>query len=280
MQYKIFLSNVKDEKLRESLRLPITLNRAGFVFEDSQPATEQIADSSCAVQIIGKSYQRTGNNSSLSEEHFNEIKKRVEKDENYKGFIWLPGNIDYSDADKEQLDFINRLQFQLSNNMVLSRAPSAVQFVEDVRIILEQLPTKTYETHPTDVFLICNQVDEKEAMVVQKMLSDIIQMVKLTIVQDSDLDYEEFAAQQMSVSKLSVVYFNKGADWAIPFSQQIWKKIGGASATVTMLLIGDSNNPANAGKKFTAPRVTSALTPNDLIPLEIKVQFDTVNNRI
>jgi hypothetical protein len=276
MNYKIFLSNVKDEKLRETLKLPLTLNRAGFSFDESQDPEKEIAESVCSVQIIGKSYSEAVTEMSVSELHFNKIKQRVDQDVKYKSFIWLPGNVDYSDSDVRQLEFINRFQHHLSNNMVLSRAHSAVQFVEDVRLILEQLPKKIYDTHPTDIFLICSQVDEKEAMMVQKMLSDIIKMVKLTIVQDSDFDYEEFAAQQMKVSKLSVVYFNKGADWAIPFSQQIWKKIGGASSESSILLIGDSNNPDNNGKKFAAPKVISSLTPNDLIPLEIKVQFDTI----
>jgi hypothetical protein len=275
MQFNVFLSNIKDEKVAETMRLPVTLNRAGFVLSEHAGVREAVDTSVCAIQIIGKRYDASGN-MSLSELHFNEIKRRVDADENYKSFIWLPGDLDYSDADEKQLMFINRLQHELSNNMILSRSPSAVQFVEDIRIILEQVPVKTYETHPTDVFLVCSQVDEKEAMMVQKMLSDIIQMVKLTIVQDSDIDYEEFAAQQMAVSKLSVIYFSKGSDWAIPFAQQIWKKIGGASSSASILLIGDSGRPENADKKFSAPRVTSALTPHDLIPLEIKVQFDSV----
>jgi hypothetical protein len=276
MNYKIFLSNIRDEKLKETLKLPLTLNRAGFVFDEAKDPREEIAVSDCSVQIIGKTYLEAGEDISLSEQHFNEIKKRVDEDVKYKSFIWLPGNVDYSDSDSRQVDFINRFQHHLSNNMVLSRAHSAVQFVEDVRLILEQLPGKIYDTHPTDIFLICSQVDEKEAMMVQRMLSDIIKMVKLTIVQDSDLDYEEFAAQQMKVSKLSVIYFNKGADWAIPFAQQIWKKTGGASAESSILLIGDSNHPGNSDKKFSAPKVISSLTPNDLIPLEIKVQFDAI----
>lgn len=275
--FKIFLSNIKELGLSESETLPVTLNRAGFVFDEKNKPEDEIGKTICSVQIIGKTYTDMGNNMSLSEHHFNVVKKKVDSDEKYKSFIWLPGDVDYSDSDPKQQEFINRFQHHLSNNMILSRAPSAVQFVEDVRLILEQQPKKVFDTHPTDIFLICSQVDETEAIRVQKMLSDIIKMVKLTIVQDSDMDYEEYASQQMNVSKLSVIYYKKGADWAIPFAQQIWKKVGGASSTTTILLIGDLDNPENEGKKFSAPKVNSTTVPHDLIPLEIKVQFDNLN---
>ncbi len=278
--FKIFLSNLKDDSLDESKKLPITLNRAGFIFDETNGTEDEISKTICSVQIIGKTYTDIGSNMSLAEQHFNAVKKKVDSDDKYKSFIWLPGEVDYSDSDKKQLDFINRFQHHLSNNMILSRASSAVQFVEDIRLILEQQPKKVFDTHPTDVFLICNQVDEGEAIRVQKMLSDIIKMVKLTIVQDSDMDYEEYSAQQMNVSKLSVIYYNKGADWAIPFAQQIWKKVGGASSNTFILLIGDLNNPSNEGKKFSAPKVNSTNVPHDLIPLEIKVQFDDLNKKI
>jgi hypothetical protein len=277
--FKIFLSNIRESGLQESLNLPVTLNRAGFIFDEANPAEDEIGNTLCSVQIIGKTYTEVNASMSLSEHHFNVVKKKVDSDEKYKSFIWLPGEIDYSDSDSKQLEFINRFQHHLSNNMILSRAPSAVQFVEDIRLILEQRPKKVFDTHPTDVFLICNQVDETEAVRVQKMLSDIIKMVKLTIVQDSDMDYEEYASQQMNVSKLSVIYFKKGAEWAIPFAQQIWKKVGGASAITTILLIGDLDNPENEGKTFNAPRVNSTNVPHDLIPLEIKVQFDGLSEK-
>jgi hypothetical protein len=99
-------------------------------------------------------------------------------------------------------------------------------------------------------------------------------------VQDNDTDYEEYASQQMNVSKVSVIYYKNGADWAIPFTQQIWKKVGGASSKSPILLFGDAENENNIEKKFDAPRVISMVMPMGLIPLEIKVQFDTVNESL
>jgi hypothetical protein len=275
----IYLSCSGSEKISESKRLPVTLRRAGFSLLDGSQSEQELSQSFCSVHLIGKEYQEFQNGISVSEHHFNEAKKRIATDPEYKSFIWLPGKVNFTDADPRQLDFINRLQNHLSNNMILSKAPSAVQFVEDIKIILEQNPVKVYDTEVTDIFLVCNQLDEPEARRIQLMLADIVKMVKLIIVQDSDIDYEEYAAQQMNVSNISVIYFNKGKEWALPFAQQIWKKVGGASAKSPILLIGDATEISNEQVQFSAPRVTCHTLPLELIPLEIKIRFDELKEK-
>lgn len=283
---KVFLSISNTEQSKLEKRLLLTLQRAGFSFsskskysgsfEKSESVEVEIQNSSCSIHFIGKKHFENNDGISMSEYHFNEARKKIEKDENYKTFIWVPGKFDDSDADKKQLDFINRLQHHLSNNMILSRVPSAIQFVEDVKLILEQQEKKVYNTTPADVFLICSQSDEKEVLRIQTMLSGILNFVKLVIVQDSDIDYEEYAAQQMNVSKLSIVYYKNAVDWALPFVQQIWKKVGGAAAKSPILFISDASVPESDLKKFAAPKVSSFNLPMELIPLEIKVQFDAL----
>ena len=300
---KIFLSINKSEQSNTEKRLQKTLQRAGFSFssqtikDSNKPfktngAGKQnlvddidlgIQNSFCSVHFIEKKQSENQDGILLDEQHFNEARKKIEKDEKYKTFIWMPGKFDDSDADKNQLDFINRLQHHLSNNMILSRVPSAIQFVEDVRLILEQQPQKVYETEPTDVFLVCNQTDEKESARIQMMLSGILKLVKLIIIQDSDIDYEEYAAQQMNVSKLSVVYYKSASEWALPFVQQIWKKVGGAAAKSPILFITDADAAdviSGGTKNFAAPRVSCFTLPCELVPLEIKVQFDAIKDKI
>lgn len=294
---KVFLSLNRSEKSKNQKRLLITLQRAGFLF--SSQITEasfesdfeslkkngkelenielEIQNSFCSIHFIEKKHFEFHDGISVSEYHFNEVRKKIEKDEKYKTFIWMPGKFDDSDADKRQLNFINRLQHHLSNNMILSRVPSAIQFVEDVRLILEQQEKKVFDTDPADVFLIVNQTDEKDAERIQMMLSGILKLVKLVIIQNSDIDYEEYAAQQMEVSKLSVIYYKNASDWALPFAQQIWKKVGGASAKSPILFISDADAIGQETKNFLAPRVSCYNLPCELIPLEIKVQFDSLN---
>ncbi len=290
---KVFLSINKTEPSKAEKRLLRTLQRAGFSFSSQfasgiaqsgisggtpiENADIEIQNSSCSIHFIEKKQFENSDGISLSEYHFDEARKKIEKDERYKTFIWMPGKFDDSDADKKQLDFINRLQHHLSNNMILSRVPSAIQFVEDVRLILEQQSTKVYNTEPADVFLIYNQTDEKDAMRIQMMLSGILKLVKLIIVQNSDINYEEFAAQQMNASKLSVIYYKNASEWALPFVQQIWKKVGGASAKSPILFINDAEAALSGTKSFKAPKVSCFTLPNELIPLEIKVQFDSIN---
>ena len=286
---KVFLSINKTAQSKLEKRLLVTLQRAGFNFSskrfDVEPKQEtadnisiEIQNSSCSIHFVGKKHFENSDGISMSEYHFNEARKKIEKDENYKTFIWVPGKFDDSDADKKQLDFINRMQHHLSNNMILSRVPSAIQFVEDVRLILDQQEKKVYDTAPADVFLICNQTDEKEALRIQTMLYGILNFVKLVIVQDADIDYEEYAAQQMNVSKLSIIYYKNASDWAFPFVQQIWKKVGGAAAKSPILFISDASVTGNDSKKFSAPKVTGFNLPIELIPLEIKVQIDALKS--
>lgn len=284
---RVFLSINNHNQSKVEKRLLVTLERAGFSIDleplqksnFSQIALDeierQIENSSCSIHLIDKKQFENSDALLISEQHFNLARKKIEKDNNYKTFIWLPGNIDDSDANKKQLDFINRMQHHLSNNMILSRVSSAIQFVEDVRFVLEQQPPKQYPTKPVDVFLIHSQVDDKEVQRIQTMFSGILGFTTLSITQDSGIDYEEYAAQQIAVSKMVVIYYKKANDWAFPFVQQIWKKVGGASAKSPILFIGDAMAESEF-KKFSAPMVSCFNLPIELIPLEIKVQFDSL----
>ena len=95
-------------------------------------------------------------------------------------------------------------------------------------------------------------------------------------MQDSDMNYSEYCSQQMKKSKLAVIYFKESADWALPFSQQVWKKVGGAMSKTPILLIGDDDPETNLNKKLKVPKIISLIVSGTLIPLEIKVQYDKV----
>jgi hypothetical protein len=246
-------------------KLNTTLERAGFALGNSDVAG--------AIQYVSIS----GKASSEQEEFFSKGKNDSEIIENFRSFIWMPSTIDYTKADEKQKSFIERIQRELTPNMILSRAPSAIQFVEEVRQVLEQQAKKIYDTKPTDIFLICNETDEKDAKRIQSLLSGIVKMEKLVIVQDTGIDYEEFASQQMNVSRLSVVYYKGAVEWALPFAQQIWKKVGGAAAKSPILFISDTSAGTNNVREFNAPNVSCFAMSSELIPLEIKVQFDSLS---
>ncbi len=286
---KIFLSTSIKNKSEEEKKLFTTFKRAGFEFSNNllevndidyfNVIDNQLLNSICSIHFIGEKKFEYINGISIDEYHFDKACEKINADENFKTFIWMPSEFNFSKLDNAQINFINKIQNHLSNNMTLSRVPHPIQFVEDVRLILEQEIVTKFNTEPTDIFLIYNQTDENAALKIDSMLSGIIKLTKLVIVQDSEINYEEFASQQMNVSKLSVIFYEKATDWALPFVQQIWKKVGGASSKSQILFIGDDSVKSN-NSNFSAPKVISVSVPHELIPLEIKVQFDKVNEQL
>ena len=267
----VYLANTSSDSSYKKDELAMVLSKAGMEI------CKSVAEAHCSVHLLGKQYAPLKDGTtgmSLGKFEFLEAQQRAEKDRNYRIFIWtpaLPGNEQYESS---QEDFINEVRNNISLNMVYSNVDSPIQFVEDIRSISFVEEKEVFSVKNTDVFLICNQLDEKEAAEIGEMLSDIVPVEKLNIIQDSDIDYPEFCSQQMGKSKLAVVYFKQSADWALPFAQMVWKKTGGASAQTPILLIGDEDPGSNSNKTLKAPKVISMIAAGELIPLEIKVQFD------
>jgi hypothetical protein len=238
---------------------------------------EELEKAFTSVHILGKEYgeNMSGQNISVSEYQLDLALKRNEKDPSFKLFIWFP--FSFADiSDDKQKAFVSSIRNNIREGVFFSNTISPIQLVDDLRISIQTEKKTSFDINPTEVFLVYNQLDDNEALEVVDMLSDILPVEKLNIIQDSDLEYSELCAQQISKSKLAVVYFKESADWALPFTQQIWKKVGGASSHTPILLIGDEDPESNANKKFKAPKVVSLIVAGELIPLEIKVQYDKV----
>jgi hypothetical protein len=255
------------------------LEAAGGSSDEIQAATlESINRSNCSVHILSRDYGKTLESDptvSLAKFQFNEAKKKLASDpENFKIFIWYPPEVLSAVKDPRQEEFINEIRNSISQNMVFTNISSPIQLVDDIRSMLVTEEKTKFDIKSTEVFLVFNELDEGEADGIIDMLSDIVDVEKLNIVQDSDMDYSEFCSQQIGKSKLAVVYFKETADWALPFAQQIWKKVGGASSHTPILLIGDEDPDVNLNKKFIAPKVISLIVAGELIPLEIKVNYD------
>jgi hypothetical protein len=239
--------------------------------------TEEINSASCSVHIFGLDYGSLleGQSISLAHYQYNVALNKLKENSNYKIFIWFPHSIN-DIKDELQLQFISDIRNNITHGINFSTTSSAIQLVDDLRISVKVESKQEFDIKDTDVFLVYNQLDDFDANEVAEMLSDIIPIEKLNIVQDSDMDYSEFCAQQIGKSKLAVIYFKESSDWALPFTQQIWKKIGGASSHTPILLIGDEDPETNTNKKFKAPKVVSLIVAGELIPLEIKVQYDKI----
>ncbi len=282
----IYLAFTTDELSEKRHDLFNTLLKADFqVFPSNlkyeegffSHITSEINSAAFAVHILGKDYGSLllGQNISLSHYQYNQSLAKLREDKNFKIFIWFPYSVNEI-SDEAQLNFISELRNNIANGIVFSNTNSPIQLVDDLRTSVQVNVKHNFDIKDTDVFLVYNQLDDNEASEVADMLSDIIPVEKLNIIQDSEIDYSEFCAQQIGKSKLAVVYFKESSDWALPFTQQIWKKIGGASSHTPILLIGDEDPETNTNKKFKAPKVVSLIVSGELIPLEIKMQYDKI----
>ncbi len=281
--YLAFTTNQQDDKRHDLFN---TLLKANFQVYPSNleydngffsHITEEINSASCSVHIFGLDYGSLleGQSISLAHYQYNVALNKLKENSSYKIFVWFPYSIN-DIKDELQLKFISDIRNNITHGINFSNTSSAIQLVDDLRTSVKVESKQEFDIKDTDVFLVYNQLDDYDANDVAEMLSDIIPIEKLNIVQDSDMDYSEFCAQQIGKSKLAVIYFKESADWALPFTQQIWKKIGGASSHTPILLIGDEDPETNTNKKFKAPKVVSLIVAGELIPLEIKVQYDKI----
>ncbi len=290
-EIKVFLSDVSNEMEHLRKFLKNILIRAGmkiFTADDFDRNTDIkkntlhcLNEADCTIHILGNNYGYDSSHkttTSISEFQFNAAKKSfLTKSSSFKMFVWHPETLLNETLDFDQEKFINSVRNNLGSNMVFSNHDSPVVFVEDIRTIMFSDKPESFETKDTGLFFIYNDLDEDYATGIIDLLSDITKIVKLSIIQNASADYTKYIIEQMIKSNMAVVYFNKTSDWAIPFVQQIWNKTGGASSDTEILLIGDANYEDNQQKKISIPKVTSMILPEELIPLEIKVNLDKIS---
>ena len=227
-----------------------------------QAVKNSISDADCSVHIINTFYGKTletDTNLSFSWFQFNETKKIISSKPDFKIFIWYPSQIVGDEKEPRQEEFINELRHGITSNMVFTSIASPIQLVDDIRSMMEKDVQTHFDVNNTELFVMFNELDEGEAEGIIDMLRDIISVEKLNVVLDSDIDYSELCFQQIGKSKLAVVYFKETSDWALPFVQQVWKKVGGASTSTPILLIGDEDPDTNRNMIFKAPKVVSLI---------------------
>ncbi len=280
---RVFLAKTSADITNLEKMLTKVLLRAGFnVFTlqnfDNQDTIVQkteiaIQNSDCSIHLMGKNY---GENivfappMSLPEFQFETARIRNQHETDFKIFVWQPES--EIDIEQRQKKFIHRIRNSIHHNMIFSNQESVVAFVEDIRAMISNENLSNIELKPSDIFFMYNELDNDSASETLELLSDIVKVEKLKVEQNTN--YEELVVQQIGCSKLAVIYFEQMADWALPFVQQVWKKIGGASSKTPLVLIGNANLNGNRNKIFDAPNVTSLILAPELIPLEIKVLFD------
>jgi hypothetical protein len=151
-----------------------------------------------------------------------------------------------------------------------------MQLVEDMRSLLVQEKQKDLDTKDTDIFFIFNKQDAKDAYPLTELISKEYALEIMNILPGGEQQYRELSAQQIPKSKLAVIYFRYGADWALPFIKQVWKEVGGASSPTSMMLIGEDDPQTNMARIFKAPKVISSIVSKEEVPEEVKKTYTKV----
>ncbi|MBI5219889.1 MAG: hypothetical protein HY958_13260 [Bacteroidia bacterium] len=237
-----------------------------------------LSKAACSVHILGSS---TGRKIGKEEEpvsifQINEAKKKIESDPDFKMFIWNISQSLNKLLEPEQQKIITNIRNNICHNITFTNAPSPVQLADDLRSLLAAKKDIEETSEKYEVFFMCNFLDESDAIEITDMLSDILQVETLIIGENTAVDYGQISVRYIKNSKLAVVFFNEATAWAIPFVQQVWKMIGGASSNTSILLIGEESNKENTSVVFKAPKVISKITSKNLVPLEVKALYDKI----
>jgi hypothetical protein len=285
---KVFVSEVPPEMQDYKDHLIKVLDRAGmealYVDPGFLPNSDQLGSeierlihlADCSVHLVGHRVSdfRSINHTPIIEFQLNLAQQKLSLQwHEFKVFIWEPFETPNGSQELPN-PFLNSLRQKIVQNMLYSNKDNAISFVEDIRSVMYGGKPVEYEISKTDLFFIYNQIDQENAEEVIGMLLDVIKIKELEIVLSAEVDYSELVSQQIAQSRVAVIYFSKAWDWALPFVQQIWKKTGGASSPAPILFIGDANIESNIPIRFDAPKVTSIVVPNEIMPIEIKVQYD------
>lgn len=275
---KAFLPRTQDDTSELQQQLAKVLSYANI---EVLHEPDSLQDADCSIHLLGNDYN-AGNFSdkySDTEYWFKTTLNRHSGNTQFRIFIWQPPTFFSGENQPQQEIFVNSIRNSLFQNMTFSNQASPVMLVEDIRSVIFSEQKPAFNIMPTDVFFIYNETDEEFSESIADLLDDVVKVEKLKISLNTRTDYSEMVAQQMQKSLLTVVYFNRTANWALPFVQQIWKKTGGVSANKTILMAGDAELEPNRHVSFDVANVESVVAATELIPLEIKVFFDRIVNK-
>jgi hypothetical protein len=130
------------------------------------------------------------------------------------------------------------------------------------------------KSEPSDIFFMYNELDGETAVGIFNMLRDVQKVTKLPLSMASDLDYNTYICEQLSNSKIGVVYYNYAGDWAVSFARQIWKDTGGNSSKTPLLIAGNSEHADPKEQKVFSGIMACTIDEQLRIPLDIKVFLD------
>ncbi len=287
-QPTVFLAWTSNDLKAKREEMALILTRAGFQVipnydcpssdEDFKNNVQKnLEQATCSLHILSGEFGRR-----FEEEddvsypmHQFEMAKKKSSSSKFNTFVWNIEDTPRSPKPQQQ-EFINNIRNYITTNMTFTNAFSPMQLVEDMRSLMVQEKQEQFDTKDTDIFFIFNKQDAKDAYPLTDLISQEYSLEIMNILPGGEQQYRELSAQQIPKSKLAVIYFRYGADWALPFIKQMWKEIGGAASPTSMMLIGESDPQTNMARIFKAPKVISSIVSKEEIPEEVKKTYKKV----
>jgi hypothetical protein len=289
----VYLAWTSSDLKEQREEMAITLKKAGFnvlpaidcpaddeMFK--KRVTEDLNRCVCSLHMLSGEFGRRfefEDQISFPQHQFTEAKKIIDQgDEDFHCFIWLVPDAS-SDVKPVQKEFITNIRNNITKNMMFSNSMGSMQLVDDIRVVMEKQEEEIYDSKDTEIFFIYNQQDEHEAKQITDSLSLEYPIEIMNILPDGEDKYREISTQQIPKSKLAVVYFRYAADWALPFTKQVWKTVGGASSPTPLFLIGEDDPSSNMARNFKAPKVVSTIVPKEDVSAEVKKVYTTIKDK-
>lgn len=289
-QPTVFLAWTSNDLKAKREEIAIILSRAGFqVIPNSDcPSSDSefknnvdkyLESANCSLHVLsgefGRRFEEEDETSYPMHQFDSAKKKSAASGSKFHTFIWH-----LEDPSKpmkpQQEKFINNIRNYITPNMTFTNAFSPMQLVEDMRSLLILEKQKVLDTKDTDIFFIFNKQDAKDAYPLTDLISKDYTIEVMNILPGGEEQYREQSTQQIPKSKLAVVYFRYGADWALPFIKQVWKEVGGAASPTPMMLVGEDDPQTNMARIFKAPKVSSSIVSKEEVPEEVKKTYTKV----
>ncbi|MDO7852552.1 hypothetical protein [Hymenobacter convexus] len=234
---------------------------------------EALAEADCAIHLLGNEFGRRfedDEDCSFPMFAYREARARATDRSLFRQVVWYSPD-DTQPVRPAQQAFVDAIYNELTKQCTLTTVGSAMQVVENVRAALTRAtPPPAAVEKENDIFFVYNEQDSEEANAITDRLSEEFPLDTLAIEPDSEELYKNLAVQAIPKSRLAVVYFKYSADWALPFVKQVWRLVGGAQSTTSILFVGEDDPAQNRMRGFKAPRVISSIRPHLDVSEEVR----------
>ena len=236
----------------------------------SEKTSELIQTADIILSVITSEILDTNNKTFYKElESLNEYKDIIYKK---PVIVWCSKDIIEVLKRKGDYKIIEGLKKLISNQHFISYS-SLIKLIDDLRRMKlnkeEKGNTKLY-----DITFISNENDKLKSEETQLLINDILKINPIYIDFSKQENYATVCSESIMNSNLCVVFSKNSTEWAVNFSQQVWKLIGGVSSQIPILVIFDKENTSPKEVVLDVPNIFKLFTEDTLAGLEIKMFYE------